>query len=186
MRGTAHEIAKAIQAGELLEAGGHNILVYSKLHDLRNIVAKSAKTFLKHNEIVLFATQYDTIDNIKLALQNEGVDVQRYIDDGTLFIIDAQEGYQGADTYGTFKLGMSLVLRVKKEKRRGLTWMGDMGSFFAFEKVHELINYEMSCPTKYEEPIKTVCCYHKGDFDKLREEEQNRLIEHHFKTMFAE
>ena len=162
------------------------MLVYSDLHGLRHIFAKSANTFLQQNEIVLFGTQYDSIDNIKLALQNEGIDVQKNIDNGTLFIIDAQEGYQGIDTYGTFKLGMSLLSRVKKEKRAGLTWMGDMGSFFAFEKVHELIDYEMFCPSKFEEPIKAVCCYHKGDFDRLQKEEQIRLIEHHFKTIYAE
>jgi hypothetical protein len=184
VHGTAAEIARQIKEGELFEPGEHNLLVYDELTTLRQVFAESAKTFLSKNEILLIASQYETIDTIGQALENVGIDVSKHLADGTLFIIDAQKGYQGADTRGTFKLAMSLIQRAKKEGRSGVTWFGDMGSFFAFQKIGDLVDYELCCPTKYEDPIKTICCYHNNDFKTLEKNEQDRLIEHHFKNIF--
>jgi hypothetical protein len=49
------------------------------------------------------------------------------------------------------KLAMSLISCVKKEGRRGVSWFGDLGSFFSFEKIEELMQYELWCPQKYKE-----------------------------------
>lgn len=187
VRGNPKEIAHKMKAECLIEPGGHNMLVYDSVETLRELFAVYAKTYLPKNEILLIATQYDSIDSIEHALEFHGVDVARHRAEGTLLIIDAQEGYQGADIQGTFKLAMSLMSRAKKEGRRGVTWMGDMGSFFAFDKVGDLIDYELFCPTKYDEDsVKTVCCYHAENFKLLNKQEQDILMEHHFKTILQD
>ena len=186
IHGAASEIAEKIQEDELFEAGGHNLLVYDDLITLRDVFGNCAKTLLPKNEIVLIASQYDSLDNLKHSLQQKGVNVAEHLADGTLFIIDAQHGYQGADTYAIFKLAMTLSSRAKKEGRRGITWLGDMGSFFAFDRTHDLVDYELSCPTKYEDILKTVCCYHEVDFNLLNKKNKDRLIQHHYKSIFVD
>ncbi len=115
-----------------------------------------------------------------------GLDVERYLNDGTLLIVDAQQGYQNADTKGMWKFAMSLLLRAKKEGRQGVTWFGDAGSFFSFEKIEELMHYELSLPQKYEDSIKTVCSYHLRDFEKLNETQKKTLFAHHFKSIMID
>lgn len=187
VHGTATEIARKIKEGELFDPRGHNMLVYNELKTLRHMFIESAKTFLQKNELLLLASQYETENAIKQALEIDGgIDVSSHMADGSLLIIDAQAGYRGADTRGTFKLAMSLISRARREGKSGVTWLGDMGSFFAFDKVGDLVDYELFCPTKYEEPLKTVCCYHKADFNILEKGEQDTLIQHHFKSVFVE
>jgi hypothetical protein len=100
-----------------------------------------------------------------------GIDVERYLNQGSLFIIDAQHGYQqDADpSNGVWKLCKSLISRAGKEDRRGVTLFGDLGSFFSFEKIEELVQYELSLPEKYEDTMKGICCYHSKDFENLSE-----------------
>jgi hypothetical protein len=113
-------------------------------------------------------------DDIKNSNSND-----KYPNEGTLFIVDAQHGYQDADTHGMWKFAMSLLLRAKREGRQGITWFGDASSFFSFEKIEELMQYELSLPQKYEDTIKTVCSYHLKDSEKLTETQQQTLFDHH-------
>ena len=50
-------------------------------------------------------------------------------------------------------------------------------------KHDDLVNYELSLPTKYDVSMKGFCLYHQKDFDKFSEEQQQKLIEHHHKTL---
>jgi hypothetical protein len=43
--------------------------------------------------IILIATFYDTVNTVKYNLSAVGVDVQSHIDDGSLLIVDAFDGY---------------------------------------------------------------------------------------------
>ena len=64
--------------------------------------------------------------------------------------------------------------------------IGDLDSFFSFEKIEELIQYELSLPQKYEDTMKGFCCYHLKDFEKLTETQQQTLFDHHFKSILIE
>ncbi|HZA63576.1 MAG TPA: MEDS domain-containing protein, partial [Nitrososphaeraceae archaeon] len=127
-----------------------------------------------------------SINDVKNNLRLSGVDVERYLNKGTLFIVDAQHGYQDADTNGMWKFAMSLLSRAKREGRQGITWFGDAGSFFSFEKIEDLMQYELSLPQRYEDIIKTVCSYHLKDFEKLTETQQQTLFDHHFKSLLID
>jgi hypothetical protein len=81
---------------------------------------------------------------------------------------------------------MTLLSSVKKEGRQGVTWFGDAGSFFSFEKIEELMQYELSLPQKYEDTITTVCCYHSKDYEILTETQQYTLFDHHSKSLVIE
>lgn len=187
MTGSSQEIAfqMAEKNNKMIEPGSHNLLIYNDLKKFREIYSQCTKALLAENEIVVIATQYDPIEEVKNTLRLAGVDVESYLNQGSLFILDAQQGYQGVDSKGTWKFAMSLLSRAKKEGRRGVTWFGDLGSFFNFEKIEELMQYELWCPQKYEDTMKTVCCYHLEDFENLSENQQHRLFDHHFKSILV-
>jgi hypothetical protein len=87
-----------------------------------------------------------------------------------------------------WKLSMSLISCVKKEGRRGVSWFGDLGSFFSFEKIEELMQYELWCPQKYkEDTMKNCLLLSFRDFRKLNKTQQRQtLFDHHFKSISIE
>lgn len=183
----SQEIAETMtKEKNLVEPGSHTLLIYKDLKAFREIYSHYSRALLAQNEIVVIGTQYETINNVKNNLRIAGVDVERHMNEGILFILDAQDGYQSADSHGLWKFAMSLVSRAKKEGRRGVSWFGDAGSFFGFERVEELMQYELSLPQKYEDSIKTVCSYHLKDFENLNENQKRTLFDHHFKSIIAE
>jgi len=68
--------------------------------------------YIEINRVI--GIQYETIINVKNNLRLACVDVERYLNEGTLFLLDAQHGYLGADTHGLWKFAMSLLSRAKK------------------------------------------------------------------------
>jgi hypothetical protein len=189
VRGDSQQIAETVakKKKSLIEPGSHTLLVYNDLNAFREIYTQYSRALLPQNEIVVIGTQYEPINNVKNALRFAGVgDVERYLNEGRLFILDAQQGYHYADTHAMWKFALSLLSRAKKEGRQGVTWFGDAGSFFSFEKIEELMQYELSLPQKYEDTISTVCSYHLRDFEKLTEAQQQTLFDHHFKSIVVE
>jgi hypothetical protein len=69
-----------------------------------------------------------------------------------------------------------------------VTWIGDLGSFFGFEKIEELMHYELSLPQKNEQvtAMKIVCSYHLKDFEQLNENQKQTLFDHHFKSILID
>jgi hypothetical protein len=187
--GNSLEIAEAAaeKKKSLIEPGSHTLLVYNDLKAFSEIYSQCSRALLPQNEIVVIGTQYETINGVKNTLRLSGIDdVERHLNEGTLFIVDAQQGYQNVDSRGMWKFAMSLLSRARKEGRQGVTWFGDAGSFFSFEKIEELMHYEQSLPHKYEDIITTVCSYHLKDFETLTEIQQQTLFDHHFKSIMAE
>lgn len=183
---SSQQIAKMMVEKKLIEPGSHNLLIYNDLKIFREIYSQYSRAWLPLNEIIVIGTQYDAVEDVRNALRLAGVDVERYLNQGTLFIVDAQQGYQDVDIRGMWKLAMSLISRVKKKGGRGVTWFGDLGSFFSFEKIEELMQYELWCPQKYKDTMKTVCCYHLKDFEKLTESQQQTLFDHHLKSILID
>jgi hypothetical protein len=175
---------QAVADGKVLDSCEHNLLVYNDPSTILQFFAVCAKRVFQENSILLLASQYHTVNAITEALRRNGICVEKHLAERTLFVVDAQRMYQGKDVYATFKLAITLISRAKTEGRKGVTWLGDVGSFFAFDKVTELIDYELFHPTKYEEGLNTVCCYHDEDFDTLDKNSQRELIRHHFKSVF--
>jgi hypothetical protein len=72
----------------------------------------------------------------------------------------------------------------KKIGKSGLTILGDVGVYHHKCKHTDLVDYEMSLPTKFNDAsMKGFCLYHQKDFDKFSEEQQQKLIEHHGKAI---
>jgi MEDS: MEthanogen/methylotroph, DcmR Sensory domain len=118
---------------------------------------------------------------------NEGsiIDVRKYEKEGSLIIIDSAEAY--------FTSNNNLMLFVEKlakqaqtSGRNGISVIADLASFYYFNRIDKLIEYEMSLPTKYDDKMKLkgFCFYHQEDFDRrFSKEEKQKLVEHHDKAL---
>jgi len=156
----------------------HNMLIYSDLPTFRKIYSECTRQALHSNEIVFLATTYDPFDKVTDELRSKGISVDNETKDGNLVILDAVRAYQ-IDTYGAMKLGKSLVFRAIKEGKSGVFNMSDMGSFFLSDRIETLLEYERSLQEKKDLEFKAICSYHKGNFGKLNDEQQNVLRSAH-------
>jgi hypothetical protein len=156
----------------------HNMLIYSDLPTFRKIYSECTRQALHSNEIVFLATTYDPFDKVTDELRSKGISVDNETKDGNLVIVDAVRAYQ-IDTYGAMKLGKSLVLRAIKEGKSGVFNMSDMGSFFLSERIETLVEYERNLRENKDLKFKAICSYHKGNFGKLNDEQQNVLRSAH-------
>jgi hypothetical protein len=156
----------------------HDMLIYSDLPTFRKIYSECTRQALHSNEIVFLATTYDPFDKVTDELRSKGISVDDETKAGNLVIVDAVRAYQ-IDTYGAMKLGKSLVLRAIKEGKSGVFNMSDMGSFFLSERIERLVEYERSLRGKKDLKFKAICSYHKGNFGKLNDEQQNVLRSAH-------
>jgi cell division protein FtsB len=206
-RAVSHHIGSVMEWFEYgLEEGENGILVYPNMQTFREIYMQYAKDQLvareeqKENEddnnddypdnnnrrkgqllmprIILIATFYDTVNAVKHNLSAVGVDVQSHIDDGSLLIVDAFDGYY-PNIDGMKKLVASLSERARKEGRIGVSAMVNMGFFFLYDGdgASELISYETSLPSKTAGGnVRGFSCYHARDYKNLDDSQKNELL----------
>jgi hypothetical protein len=129
--------------------------------------------------IILIATFYDTVNAVKHNLSAVGVNVQSHIDDGSLLIIDAFDGYY-PNTDGMKKLVVSLSERARKEGRIGVSVISNMGFFFLYDgdgTASGLISYETSLPSKTDgDNVRGFSCYHVRDYEGLVDSQKKELL----------
>jgi hypothetical protein len=129
--------------------------------------------------IILIATFYDTISAVKHNLSAVGIDVQSHIDNGSLLIVDAFDGYY-PNTDGMKKLVATLSERARKEARIGVSVISNMGFFFLYDgdgTASELVFYEASLPSKtHGGNVRGFNCYHIRDYDNLTDSEKKELL----------
>jgi DcmR-like sensory protein len=190
INGNSNDVLKQLRQAEY---GAHYIIVYHDMMTLRQIYTGYIKTQLEYNnELVLLLPYYETTETVRSVLSenhssNEGniIDVRKYEKEGSLMIIDSAEAYFSSDTDL-----MSFVARLAKQAqtsgRNGISVIADLASFYYFNRIDKLIEYEMSLPSKYDDKMKLkgFCFYHQEDFDRrLSKEEKQKLVEHHAKAL---
>ncbi|HVX03277.1 MAG TPA: MEDS domain-containing protein [Nitrososphaera sp.] len=163
------------------------MLVYPDLDSFQEIYCGYAKKHLEppHNEIVLIVTHYQDIGKVRRNLLAAGVDVSKYEKkEGSLIILDSVQSYHAnSDHTGVLKLAESLVEKAEREGRTGVCVFGDIGSFFLFDRVPELLQYELSIPKRLPIKLKSFCSYHADDYGKLSNEEKKILVDNHFRRI---
>jgi hypothetical protein len=129
--------------------------------------------------IILIATFYDTVNAVKHNLSAVGVDVQSRIDDGSLLVVDAFNGYH-PDINGMEKLVISLSERAAREGRIGVSAIVNMGFFFLYGgdgEASNLINYETALDPKTDGGnVRGFSCYHLGDYNTLNDSQKMELL----------
>ncbi|MDQ4074141.1 MAG: hypothetical protein M3162_07545 [Thermoproteota archaeon] len=187
--------------------GIHYFIVYPDLTTFRKFYSIYIEKQIKqqNKEITLIAPFYETIDSVRQTLSNghPAIDIPKYENQyKTLFFVDAYRHYfdknhsmlnpltkpegqeEGEQRGGGGKEGLSIseeemVKHAKKRDMDGFSILIDTGPYPFKGKYKELVDYELVLPTKFSVGIKRICLYHKKDFDKFKEEQKEKLIEHH-------
>ena len=79
-----------------------------------------------------------------------------------------------------------MVKYAKKMGNTTLSILADMGPFYFMHKIMELFEYECSLPKHFDPSIKGFCIYNQRDFNRLSEDQKQRLSKHHGKVMKIE
>jgi hypothetical protein len=166
--------------------GIHYIIIYPDLPALREFYSFYIKNQIEHNkEIVLFAPFYETTEYVRQTLSegHAAINVPKYEDEKTLLITDALKQYfqkaEGEGIKNDWSFEKRMAEYAKKQGKNGLSVLADMGAFQYKNKIKELVDYELSLPTKYDTDLKGFCIYNEKDFDRFTEQQKQKLIEHH-------
>ena len=181
-RGHALEVSEELRRSAL---GTHALVLYPDLLTMRELYSFYARSALADSEIVLILPYLETVGSVKQILSEDSanIDVRKYEKEQSLLIMDSLKGYFGLEE-GLIPFLLQTADFAKKSGK-SLSVLSDMGSFFYYDKKDDLLQYEMSLPSRYEKMnLKGFCSYHLRDFDKrFSEKERQKLIKHHGKTV---
>ena len=177
-----HYVNNAVYQIIQAQYGTHYLIVYPDLATLREMYSKYVQEQIKeNNEIILINPFYETTDSVRQILSKSGVNVSKYEKEKGLVIIDSLKEYFGAKPDMLFK--RNLVNYAKQNGKKGLSIIGDIGAYTHKSKHNELVDYELSLPTKYDVDMKGFCLYHQKDFNKFSDKQKQELIKHHGKAL---
>ena len=178
----------------------HNLLVYPDLQVLRGMYPAYVKSLLEDNEIVLMLTYYDHPSMVRQILEvgnkkNSPTDIEKYLNDGSLVIVDSLMTYLNPVQYSQININISannhgnetnflslirmLLNHGVKNNKKGITILFDMGSFFHYSNshkhnnnnddndiIHYIMEFERSIPSGYRDlELKAFCLYHQKDYE---------------------
>jgi hypothetical protein len=136
--------------------------------------------------MVLLLPENGSISNLFLGLKNTGLDVQKYRSEGSLVIVESEKGYFSLTNILVDLMIMikMLLQRSSKLSRSGLTIFSDMGLFFQYNRIDDLIKHETGLflslsSSRYSDRMKIFCCYDLKDFELLAEYHKQMLIDNH-------
>jgi hypothetical protein len=166
--------------------GSHYNIVYHNLKTLRNMYPPLIRQHLEvKNDTVLFLPFYDSIELARKVLTRNKVDVKRCENkEESLIIMEASRAYFGSST-DIVSFVASLAKLVKETGKSGLSVFEDMGPFFYYNKLDDLLKYETMLSSSYKPWIKAkaFCLYNKRDYDELVIKKKKKLLRHHTKEI---
>ena len=166
--------------------GVHYLIIYKDLDTLRTFYTQYTKIQIeKNNEAVLINPFYETADSVRQFIY-ESIDTKVLEDEieteKSLMVIDALQSYFGSEPDSRYKERMSIYV-THKIRKKGLSILSDTGAFHFKGKLEELVDYELSLPTISKLPLKRFCIFHQADFNRLSEEQKQKIMEHHGMTI---
>ena len=145
----------------------HLILLYTNPEDKHFVLFTYLKTGLERGEAAAYVASQETIQQIRKAMMEYGIDVKRYESRGALRVIDYKDWYiigGGFDPSRTLDYWKKLIDDSKKNGFSGLRITGEMSCFFDNGIVEDLMDYENSLHKKLAIPMMAICAYDKALF----------------------
>ena len=123
---------------------------------------------------------HETTDMVRYVLfELAKIDVRKYAKQNSLLIIDSARAYFGS-SIDIVSFVKSLVNYADQIGKNGVSVLADMGPFFDYNKLNDLIEYETSLPPRSDIKAKGLCLYNKDDFNwRLTHAQRKKLLEHH-------
>src|SRR5215831_836596 len=147
-----HTLSQINQA----EYGAHHIIIYPDLSTLRDLYSNYIqKQIEENNEMILINPFYETTESVRQTLSKNGVNVSKYEKEKVLVIIDSLKEYFGQQPNIIFI--NSLATYAKQIGKNCLSVLGDIGAYIYKSRYHDLVDYELSLPSKFDINMKCFC-----------------------------
>jgi len=140
----------------------HVIMFYDFQEDKHRVLFAYLKAGLDSQEAVAYVAGDETLNEIRKAMVNFGIDVDDYERKGMLHIIDYKSWYIINGKFSmerTVNLWKSLLDDALAKGFRGLRVTGEMACFFKHNMVPELVEYESSLHRVLDIPLTAICAY---------------------------
>jgi hypothetical protein len=164
--------------------GIHTLVVYEDLVILREFYSRYVKKGIEErNEVIQLAPFYETEDSVRKILSegSTSIDIEKWEKaEESLIIVDSLKKYTGnVSPESDYNYNKTLVEYAKSKGKSGVSIIADKGTFPFKHHIDDLVNFELSLPSKYDIELKRICVYHQKDFNRLSEEQKLKLINHH-------
>ena len=164
--------------------GTHTLIVYQNLNILREFYSYYVKKRIEEkNEFIQIIPFYETEDSVRKSL-SEGeisIDLEKWEkEEKSLIIIDSLKKYSDNESpESDNNFNKNLVESAKTMGKSGVSILTDIGGLTYKYREEELLNYELALPLKYDIDLKRVCLYHQKDFNKLSDDQKQKLVDNH-------
>ncbi len=179
----ASEAAETISQSEF---GLHCLLIYRDLNTLREFYSNYVQKQINDNEMIQIMPFYETENSVREILsRNWTADLDLVkTEEKSLIIVDSLRGYLDHDNLESIWKNMEERVNYSKELgKKGVSILGDAGSFLFMHKIQSLLDYESYLPLKFDINLKGICMYHQKDFNKISKDLQQKIIDSHAMTI---
>lgn len=165
--------------------GSHSVVIYQNLDELREIYSKYTKAALERGEMILIWPFYESTESVRSFLGEAEVNLRAEKKVCDLLTIDSydvyHQGKQTAEQIWQVAIGIANAALEYAERtgKYGVTIIADMGSFYAYDKIDLLVDYERAFGKKLSIQVKGICCHSQVDFDKLTAEQKELILNGH-------
>ncbi|MFQ5711998.1 MAG: MEDS domain-containing protein [Candidatus Geothermarchaeales archaeon] len=167
---------------EKLAPTDHVIFIYHDLQEKREILFIFLKAALDRDEDAVYIASEETPDQIRDAMKNFGLDVEKLEEEGSLKVLNYDGVYLidgKPDIAHTSNLWRKIVDEARKRGRKGVRLTGETACWFEQGLTEELVEYEKSLHRKFEIPLIAICAYNFKTLEKARGEVVMDLIRAH-------
>jgi CheY-like chemotaxis protein len=161
----------------------HILASYNSVAEEITELIRFFKNGIKNNECVIFVMGKDTnIDLLKETFIRNGIDVDRLLSDSSLIFMENKDWYipnGKVDKDSIKNQWIDLVKKCVTNGKKGLRAFCIMDTFFEYDLIDELVDYESALPPKFDFEFVSVCAYLRGNLEKLSQVQKERMIRSH-------
>lgn len=162
------------------EIGRHVLMLFSSVESCREAYCRIAKARLEKGWMVVLLPYFETVEAVIHNLREHGIEVDRYRDGTSLVILDAVKQFFGSGL-GFVGYVEGACRQAQKTGKAGVTVIADITAFHHFEDVGAMLRYEQEMQRLLPQManVSILCCYHRGNFDRLPRDMQQTIFSCH-------
>ena len=180
---------KITRLASRLKPKDHLILVYDSLENKYNFLFRYIKQGLENNEVAAYVCSEENPNQIRDAMKQFGIEVEKYERTGALNILHYTDFYIFDGKFSITKVLDSwnkLYKDALSKGFKGLRVTGEMECFFKHHLIKELVEYEDAYRV-LDIPIVAICAYNANTLANTRDpiNVYSELVKAHGKVLFT-
>ncbi|MFW9962497.1 MAG: MEDS domain-containing protein [Candidatus Sifarchaeia archaeon] len=173
-----------------LKPRDHVILIYESQEAKHNTLFSYIKKGLKKGEAAMYICSEETPDEIRAAMGNFGIEVERYEKQGALKILPYTDMYIRDGIFNlddVMEVWSNAYNDAMAKGFNGMRVTGEMSCFIMHDLVAELIEYEHALHTVLDIPMMAICAYNSDALTNVENpiDVYSELVKAHGKVLFA-